>query len=275
MKNIIVYIITIIISFFIALFGLQDPLLFRTSNRTLGVENNSDSYSDLPIEEIKYKSHDGKYLCGWYVKHKNSLGIFIFFHGNAGNISSWMHFAKRFYEWGYSILMVEYRGYGKCPGIPTETNLYEEALTAYNYTVNELNYPSNRIILYGKSLGGAVVINLAKKINVSSIVIDSSFTSLPAIANEVMKNLIPFNFAKYVCKFSFNNLLSIKKNKNPILIIHSRNDDVVPFEMGEELYANITANKKLFLESKGKHNDPIWDDILVYNIKQFCLENLG
>jgi len=267
----IIHIILIIISFLILVFSLQDILLFRTFNYTTDGIPTKGSHPDLCIEEIKYNGYDGKPLRGWYIKNKNSLGIFIFFHGNTGNISSWLHFAKRFYKWGYSIFMVEYRGYGICPGVPTETNLYEDALSTYNYITDVLNYAPNNIIIYGKSLGGAVGINLAKKVPASSVVVDSSFTSMPEMASQI----IPFGY--FICKYKFDSINDIKKITTPILIIHSKNDEIIPFEMGRRLFEYAGSNKqninKKFLESEGDHNNTKWDDTLTHNIKQFCLEN--
>lgn len=247
---------------------MQDQLVFIRHGGLFG-EIDKSKY-DLPIKEITYEGHDGAKLYAWYVPHTDPLGVFVFFHGNFRTISMWMKFAKRYHDWGYSVFMVEYRGYGKCPGIPTESDLYKDALSAYKYVNEVLKYSSDKIILNGKSLGGAIVINLAAKVPSAAIIVDSSFTNL----SEVMNRVVPY-IGRYICNYSFNSIDDIKKNKANLLIIHSRDDKLIPFKMGEKLLYNAETNKKQLLESKGGHNNYVWDNELISDIKQFCLESVN
>ena len=223
-------ILWILIAVFVILilYFVQNNIIFTQYGTIVDI-----SHYNIPIEEVMYPSHDRKKLHALYIKHENPLGIIVFFHGNANTVFEWAQFGKRFYELGYSVFMVEYRGYGKCPGTPTEDLTYKDAMSAYKYVTNHLNYSDDKIILSGVSLGGAVCINLATKVNVAAVIIDSSFTSMPDMANE----FIPY-VGRYLCKFSFDSVNLIKKVKAPCLIMHSRSDKLVPFEMAEELYKN-------------------------------------
>lgn len=225
---------------------------------------------NMPVEEILYSGYDNTELYGLYIKHSNPLGIILFFHGNAGSVSNWLSFTKQYYKWGYSVFMMEYRGFGKCDGIPNEEHIYKDAMTAYNYIIDVLEYPREKIILNGKSLGGAVAINLASKVPAAALIVDSSFTSMPDMAHRY----IPF-IGYSLCNFSFNSINLIDKITIPCLIIHSREDSLIPFKMGEQLYHGATlSSNRVFVESTGGHNSWHWNDDVRDNIIDFCKESI-
>lgn len=250
---------------------IQDQLVFMRLPQGLHswIKWNKDpSYYNMNISEIHYKGGDNANLYAWYASHPASKGIIIFFHGNFKNVSIWMDFTRRYYDWGYSVFMVEYRGYGKCLGETTEYNMFSDSVAAYKYVTNILGYDPNKTIVSGMSLGGAIAINLGANPNISppaAVMSDSSFTTMP----ELMGKLVPFG--RFICNFSFNSLRDIAKIEAPILIIHSRTDKLIPFEMGQRLFAaSIRSKKKLFLESTGSHTYYAWNDTLRNNIRSFC-----
>ncbi len=263
--NIISWVITtiiiIIIIIILVVFNVQDSIVFTRQGTIVDT-----SHYNIPIKEITYSSHDGIQLHGLYIKHENhdkhNNPIVLFFHGNASTVSEWVRFTKRYYEWGYSIFMMEYRGYGKCENTPKENLIYEDAMTTYKYVVNHLKYSKNKIILNGVSLGGAICINLASKVDAAAVVIDSSFTSMTDMADI----FIPY-VGRYLCKLSFNSVDLIKTVRSPILIIHSRDDGLIPFKMGESLLKN--AKMGTLIETSGGHNNSNWNPDVSNSIRNF------
>ena len=141
-------------------------------------------------------------------------------------------------------------------------------MSTYRYVVNHLKYSKNKIILNGVSLGGAVSINLATKVDVAAIVIDSSFTSMEDMADI----FIPY-VGRYLCRFSFNSVDLIKKVKSPSLIIHSRDDQMIPFEMGEKLYRNAPFGT--LIETSGGHTNSNWSSDVSRSVRNFFSESIS
>nr|QBK92390.1 MAG: fermentation-respiration switch protein [Pithovirus LCPAC401] len=249
--------IIIIIIIILVVFNVQDSIVFTQQGTIVDT-----SHHNIPIEKITYPSHDKIQLHSLYIKHENPVGLILFFHGNASTVSEWVRFTKRYYEWNYSIFMMEYRGYGECEGTPKENLIYEDAMSTYKYVVDHLKYSKNKIILYGTSLGGAVSINLASKVNVAATVVDSSFTSMADMADI----FIPY-IGSYLCKLSFNSIELIKRVKSPVLIIHSKDDRMIPFEMGKRLCRN--AKRGTLIETSGSHNNSNWSSDVSRSIRNF------
>ena len=261
MITIIIIIIAIIVV--LVIFHVQDSIVFTQYGTIVDT-----SHYNIPIEEIIYPSHDGKQLYGLYIKHQNPESkIVIFFHGNACTVSECISFTKRYYEFGYSVFMMEYRGYSKCPGTPKENLIYEDAMSTYKYVVEQLKYSKNKIILNGKSLGGAICINLASRVDVAATVVDSSFTSMADMAD------IFIPYGRYLCKFSFNSIELIKIVRSPILIIHSKDDEIIPFKMAERLLKN--AKRGTLIESSGGHMYFNWSSDVSRSVRNFFDESIS
>jgi len=204
----------------------------------------------LPFEDVFIKTEDAVALHGWFVKSSPpSNKVLIFLHGNAGNISGRLEKMKLFHQMGLSVLIIDYRGYGKSEGRPTEEGVYKDALAAYDYVMQREDIRQKNIVVYGASLGGAVAIDLASKRKVSHLIVDSSFTN----AGDMAKRIFPF-VPSILIKTRLDSLSKIKKVKFPKLFIHSRADEVVPFILGEKLYKEAPSPKE-FLEINGGHND--------------------
>ena len=171
-------------------------------------------------------------------------------HGNAGNISHRLDSISIFHQLGLSVLIIDYRGYGKSTGSPSEEGTYIDAETAWQHLTQEKNINSNEIIIFGRSLGGAVANWLADKYTPAALIIESSFTSIPDIGKHYYPYL-PINLLariKYPSIDRMNNIMS------PVLVIHSENDEIVPYKFGKELFEK--ANQpKVFLDINGGHND--------------------
>jgi hypothetical protein len=204
----------------------------------------------LDYEEVRLLTADGVALHGWFVPSAQSRGTVLFLHGNAGNISHRLDFLRMFNRLGYNTLIIDYRGYGKSAGEPSEQGTYLDGEAAWRYLTEERRVPSCRIALFGESLGGAVAAWLAVRHKPAALVIASGFTSVPDLA----KRFYPFLPVRWLARIRYDTRENLSAVAAPVLIAHSRDDEIVPFEHGRALYAAANAPKQ-FLELAGGHND--------------------
>lgn len=201
-------------------------------------------------KEVFIDTPDGKRLQGYFLKAKQDTDkVVIFLHGNDLNVSRWIlapiHLQK---EVDVNFLIVDYRGYGQSTGSPTQEGVIIDAISMYNYLINQGYKPEN-ISLYGRSLGGAVALELATRVKVRSVVVQSSFSS----RRDIMKHHYPF-FPSFLVKNNcFNSKENIKKINVPILISHGTEDELVPLSQAQELYKNANEPKKLIVLNGAGH----------------------
>ena len=246
--------LSIILLLLIAYFGLGIVLYFMqpalTFSPTLEMPYSPGDIG-LEYEKVQFKTADGLTLSGWYIPAKNANFTMLFCHGNGGNIAYALDSINIFYELGFNCLIFDYRGYGHSQGKPTEEGTYLDAQGAYDWLIKEKKLKPVEIILYGKSLGGSIAAHLAGSVKVKGLIIESSFTSYADICQKFYPYLMVRPFARY----GFNTSDYLKQADCPVLIIHSRNDEIVPFEFGLRLYEQAAKEPKEFIEIFGNHND--------------------
>ena len=223
----------------------QDSMIYFPDKEILQTPQNIN----LGYREINFQTKDSVNISGWYIPANPEKGILLFCHGNAGNISHVMEYIKIFHEMGFSALVFDYRGYGKSVGKPSEEGTYLDVEAAWDYLVQQGN-PPEKIIVYGQSLGGAVATEAAIRKNPAALIIESSFTSMPDLG----ANLYPWLPVKLLSKYQYSTISKIGMIKSPKLIIHSPDDEIVPFQHGRKLYEKASQPKD-FLEIRGGHND--------------------
>ncbi|MFA6972972.1 MAG: alpha/beta hydrolase [Gallionella sp.] len=204
----------------------------------------------LPYEDIHLKTADEVHLHGWYIPAPDSRGAVLFLHGNAGNISHRLDSLQMLHRLGYSTLIIDYRGYGNSDGKPTEQGTYLDAEAAWRYLTEQRHVPSCRIALFGESLGGAVAAWLAVRENPAALVISSSFTSVPDLGQQ----LYPYFPVRWLTRIRYDTRENLRLTTVPVLVAHSPDDDIIPFEHGRALFAAANSPKQ-FLELAGGHND--------------------
>ncbi|NQT90161.1 MAG: alpha/beta hydrolase [Candidatus Omnitrophica bacterium] len=207
----------------------------------------------LSYEDVDFEASDGVKLNGWFIPCEHARDTLLFFHGNAGNISHRLEKITVFNKMGLNLFIIDYRGYGKSEGAPSEEGLYKDAEAAYLYLAEQRNISPDHIILYGSSLGGAVAIDLASRYKVKALITEEAFSSVKDMAKEIYPFLPSFAFQS-----KFDSVSKIARVKAPKLIIHSVDDEIVPFALGEKLY-EAAAPPKEFLKVKGGHNTVFLD----------------
>ena len=238
------------------------------------------SAAGLAYEDIYLRTDDGIELNAWFIPAKDSkftpldskhlTGFTLLFcHGNGGNISHRIEKILILNALGLDVFIFDYHGYGRSNGRPSERGLYKDAQAAYRYLIEERNISPSRIILYGESLGGAIAVDLGIKKVTKALIIESAFTSAPDVA----KVVYPF-FPAFLISSKFDTLSKINKTEIPKLIIHSKNDEIIPFSQSLKLF-DASPSPKKHLVLVGSHNTCYMDskDLYVSGIHEF-LEGL-
>ncbi|MBT8437576.1 MAG: alpha/beta hydrolase [Gammaproteobacteria bacterium] len=225
----------------------------------------------LAYQDVEFLTEDAIKLHGWFVPNESAKGTLLFFHGNAGNISHRLESINLFHKLGLNVFIIDYRGYGQSEGKVSEKGTYRDAEAAWKYLVETRGISTNEIIIFGRSLGASIATWLASKHTPAALIIESGFASVPSMA----KRLYPFLPVRWLAVFSYDTKQYVKNISCPVLIAHSRNDDIIPFAEGLEIF-DAAPEAKQFLEMRGGHNDGFMVSGLAYieGLKSFIHENL-
>ena len=204
----------------------------------------------LPFEKVYFESNDGVQLFGWFVPAEDTRGVVLFCHGNAGNISHRLDMLRILHRLGMSTFLFDYRGYGKSGGKPSELGTYDDTAGALRWVTERCGLAPHDIIMLGRSLGGAIAVHTAYNSPPRMLIIDSSFTSVTDLARE----LYPWAPVKHLMRFKYSTERHLENIACPVLIIHSTDDDLVPFSHGKRLFDRAREPKE-FLEITGGHNN--------------------
>jgi len=204
----------------------------------------------LDFEQAVFESADGLQLSGWYIPVENSNFTVLFCHGNGGNIYHSLDSINILHDLGLNCFIFDYRGYGNSEGKPSEEGTYLDAQAAYKWLTKEKKESADNIIVFGRSLGGSIAAQLVSKVTTCALVMEGTFTSYVDIG----KKFYPYMPVRWFARFSYNTVEYIKNVHCPVMLIYSRNDEVVPFEFGLELY-EAAGEPKEFVEIFGSHND--------------------
>lgn len=204
----------------------------------------------LAYEPLTLLTPDNERLDAWFVPKEQARASVLILHGNAGNISHRLDTIAMFQGLGYSVLIFDYRGYGRSTGKPSEAGLYRDAQTAWEYLARQRGIPPERIILFGESLGGAMAAWLAAREHPGALVLSSAFLSVPELAAD----LYPWLPARWLARQRYDTRAALAEISCPVLIAHSPEDEIVPFRHGQALFT-AAAEPKLFLPLAGGHND--------------------
>lgn len=204
----------------------------------------------LDFEEVQLTTSDETKIHGWFVPSKTRGVHIIFFHGNAGNISDRMDTIRLWNQLGISGLYIDYRGYGKSEGVPSEQGTYLDAQAAWDFLVRAKGISFEKIIIHGRSLGGPIAAWLASKNQSAGLILESTFISLP----ELGQSLYPILPVKQLARIKYSTMKYLEETKCSVLVVHSKQDEIIPVSHGQ-LLAKKSGSRGHYLEIRGSHND--------------------
>ena len=228
----------------IFIYFYQRNLLYHPSENNYQNDELKFNYKEVNInveDDIKLKS--------WFIKKDlSNFKTLLIFHGNAGDLSNRIYKLNELNKLKINILLISWRGFSGNNGTPTEKNLYKDAEAAIKW-LNQKGISNNQIILYGESLGTGVAVEMAKRNSFNSIILESPFTSIEDSA----KIYYPYLPIKLLLKDRYDSINKIKMISSPILLMHGKKDEVVPFSMGKELFDLANNPKHSYFTSTDDH----------------------
>ncbi len=253
------------------LYVYQSHLLFLPNLPSREIVATPDTVG-LAYEPVTIVTGDGISLDAWFLPVRQARGVLLFFHGNAGNISHRLDSLKIFHELGLATLIFDYRGYGRSRGQPSEEGTYRDADAVWRYITEERQTAPSNVVLFGRSLGAAIAAYVATAQTPGALIIESGFTSVPDLAAAVY----PFFPVRRLARFRYHTEAYLKAVTCPVMIVHSRDDEIIPFAHGRRLFAVANEPKQL-LEIRGGHNDGFLVSGRVYvdGLDTFLKEHVG
>lgn len=212
----------------------------------------------MTYEDVRIEASDGIALHGWFIAGQ-SKRVLLFFHGNAGDISHRLESLRQFQKLGLSIFIIDYRGYGQSAGKPNEAGLYRDALAAWTYLTEDRGLAADDIVVLGRSLGGSVAAWLAAQHRPLGLVVESAFTSVPDVAQEIYAWL-PVRWLSHLQHATREYIRNVYAS---VLVVHSLDDEIIGYHHGEAIFA-ATNEPRSFLTIRGSHNDAFLRDEATY-----------
>jgi uncharacterized protein len=212
--------------------------------------NFTPDMAGLPYEDMYLKTEDGIDINAWFIPAESAKKTLLFFHGNGGNISHRLDSLKIFHEMGLSVFIIDYRGYGRSQGTSSEQGTYRDAEAAWQYLTETLGISDKEIIIFGRSMGGAIATWLANQHTPGLLILESTFTSI----SDMGKHYYPYLPAQLLTRIKYASVDRIENILCPILFSHSQTDEIVPYDLGRKLFEKAQA-PKVFMELQGGHND--------------------
>ncbi|WP_229590986.1 alpha/beta hydrolase [Pseudodesulfovibrio sediminis] len=209
----------------------------------------------LPFEDVRLTNRLGTEIHGWWLPVEHPRFTLLFSHGNGGNISHRLESLRIFHDLGLNVLIYDYSGYGQSHGEPGETATQADARAAWDWLVENRKVSPDSIILFGRSLGGAVATALTAELAEThatlpaGLILESTFTSVP----DMGASLYPWLPVRYLARYQYDSETALSALDVPALFLHSRDDDVVPYTLGHRLFTRYKGRKS-FAELQGDHN---------------------
>jgi len=243
-------------------FLLQEKMIFIPSKGL----TNMPGHAGLSYEDVYLMTEDKIRIHGWFIPHEKPRATLLFFHGNAGNISHRIESIALFHALRLSVFIIDYRGYGLSEGRASEQGTYRDADAAWDYLVRERAISPDRIIIFGRSLGGGIAGSLAKQVTPGAVILESTFTSI----REIGKHHYPYLPVGLMARINYPTDRNVASLKSPVLVIHSEQDDLIPYKFGKRLF-EIAPGPKMFVTIHGDHNEGflLSKDIYVEGLDRF------
>lgn len=255
----------------LVLFLRQDSLVYYPDLGGREYEA-TPAQAGLPYEAITLTTADGVSLDAWYLPAEHARGVLLYAHGNGGNISHRIDAIRLFRDMGLSVLIFDYRGYGKSTGKPSEEGTYRDAEAAWQYLVQQRGNAPRRIVMFGESLGGAVAAHLAAQHPPGALILASAFTSVPDMA----AGLYPYLPVRWLSRYRYDTRRYLQEVRAPVLLLHSPEDEIIPYRHGRALY-EAAREPRQFLELRGGHNDLFFanEEVFASEVGRFVKQHLA
>ena len=218
----------------------------------------------IDADEIRLVSEDGVHLHAYHLRAPGSTRALLFLHGNAGNAAHRLPNADALRRLGVDVLLIDYRGYGFSEGNPSEAGLNADARAGLDYLTGSLGFDTQRVVLFGRSLGGAVAVDVAQDRELGGLILESTFSSLADVAS---RHFTPV--ARYFTRGGYASAEKISRVRAPLLFFHGDNDRIVPYELGKRLFAAAPEPKAFETLAGAGHNDTLQVGGVIY------LERIG
>lgn len=206
----------------------------------------------IDADEVLLVTEDGVRIHAYHLRAEGSTRALLFLHGNAGNAAHRLPNADQLRRLGVDVLLLDYRGYGHSEGSPSEAGLYADARAGLDHLAGALGFEAPRIALFGRSLGGAVAVDLAQDRNLAGVILESTFSSLADIGS---RHFTPL--ARFFTGRGYHSEEKIERVHAPILFFHGDRDEIVPYELGRKLFAAAPEPKTFETLERAGHNDTV------------------
>lgn len=203
----------------------------------------------LEAEEVELVPEPGLQLHAWFFPQPAPLATLLFCHGNAGNVSHRLENVYHLVRTGFQVLLFDYRGYGHSTGQPSEEGLYRDGEVAWEHLIERVDTVMAPRLIFGRSLGGAVAVELATRVKADGLIIESTFTSIRTLARSVFPLPLPKLPVEY------DSLAKIRRLSMPLLAIHGERDELIPFADGRALFEAAPEPKTWFPIPGAGHNN--------------------
>jgi fermentation-respiration switch protein FrsA (DUF1100 family) len=233
----------------LAMMFLEESFIFFPSKFPDG---NYEAFNGQ-FEDARFRAADGTELHGWYLAHERPRAVILYAHGNAGNLS---HRGELVLEMNRrlraSVMVFDYRGYGRSQGSPNEAGILADARAAREWLADRAGVSKRALVLFGESIGGAVAIDLAAAEGARGLIVENAFTSLPDVA----ARHYPWLPVRLLTRTRFDSANKIADYHGPFLAFHGDADTIVPYELGAQLFAAANEPNRMVNIAGGDHNDP-------------------
>jgi fermentation-respiration switch protein FrsA (DUF1100 family) len=254
--------------FCLYLYLMQDRMIFYPVRKLTA----KPADIGLQYESVSLTTSDGIKLHGWFVPANDEKGALLFFHGNAGNISHRLESLKIFHDLDLTTLIIDYRGYGESQGAISEKGTYLDAEAGWDYLTQVKGIAPQKVIVFGRSLGAAIAAYIAGREKPAGLILESAFTSVP----DMGASMYPYIPVRLLSRYKYDTRKALQTVTCPVLVVHSPQDDIIPYENGLQLYESARQPKRL-LEIRGDHNEGFYRSGEIYTdgLDEFLTAALG
>jgi fermentation-respiration switch protein FrsA (DUF1100 family) len=248
-RSLIIAAVSALLIWTIVLMIFEEKFIYFPQKYPNGAYDQAQSIPNL--RDCWIKTADSVTIHAWFAPAESAKVTFVVSHGNAGNISHRYPLLRSLQKHGFNVLMYDYRGYGRSEGTPTEEGIYKDGLAAFDYAESLPEARTNRVVLWGTSLGGAVAIDVATHRHAAGLILESTFTS----ANDVARIAYPFLPVQFFMHTKLNSLEKIPTLALPILMMHGARDSIIPIGLSRRLFDAANEPKDFYEIPNADHND--------------------